>query len=630
MSQTAKALVLEEVYPKETLASNISDKWHTWNLARRSSLERWQELRNYLFATDTMSTSNRALPWKNTTTKPKLTQIRDNLFANYKYALMPRSKWLYWEPGDEVSLEKRDHIEAFMNDVVSRPEFEEFIDKIITDFVDYGNPFAMPDWMDSRRKLISGSTSGGYVGPVAVRIDPQSIVFDPTVSDFRLSPKIIRSFVSYGHLKTIVDEQISVADEYEREVAQKALKRLREVRNAVALAGDNIQYKDEAYQIDGFSSYTDYLRGDSIELLTFYGDLYDIEKDKLYRNYKIVVADRAVVILMEPNPSIFAYPPIFKSGWRKRQDNQWAMGPLENLVGLQYRLDHLENFKSDMVDLTAGPPVMIKGEVADFTWGPFERIYTNDPQGDVKLLTPSFPAMELSAEIESIQRTMEEMAGSPKESMGFRTPGEKTAFEIQRLENAASRIFQNKIMQLERELLEPLLNAMLELAIANAPEAFSVKKTSEDYGATVFLSLTKDDITGAGRIRPLAARHFAERANMVQNLSNLVASGLWQDQGIRVHFSGKQVAKLLEESLDLKDWDVFRENVQVYESAKTQVAQQIAQEEAMTQMQTPSNVTPDDTDPMMDQQLMEEAMQEAEMSAATEETEEDAGADNET
>ena len=35
---------------------------------------------------------------------------------------------------------------------------------------------------------------------------------------------------------------------------------------------------------------------------------------------------------------------------------------------------------------------------------------------------------------------MEEMAGAPKEAMGFRSPGEKTAYEVQRMENAASQV----------------------------------------------------------------------------------------------------------------------------------------------------------------------------------------------
>lgn len=53
--------------------------WDKYNQQRRPKIEEWLELRNYIFATDTTTTSVGALPWKNSTTLPKLCQIRDNL-----------------------------------------------------------------------------------------------------------------------------------------------------------------------------------------------------------------------------------------------------------------------------------------------------------------------------------------------------------------------------------------------------------------------------------------------------------------------------------------------------------------------------------------------------------------------
>ncbi|MCL5460301.1 hypothetical protein M3M33_16810, partial [Loigolactobacillus coryniformis] len=76
------------------------------------------------------------------------------------------------------------------------------------------------------------------------------------------------------------------------------------------------------------------------------------------------------------------------SGWRERQNNLWAMGPLANLIGMQYRLDHIENMKADLFDLTTFPPMKIKGVVSDFEWGPMEKIFV-DSDGDVELLTPN-------------------------------------------------------------------------------------------------------------------------------------------------------------------------------------------------------------------------------------------------
>ena len=70
----------------DPLAKEVANMWMRWNMARKSWLDATKELRQYLFATDTRHTSNSKLPWKNKTTVPKLTHIRDNLYANYMAA----------------------------------------------------------------------------------------------------------------------------------------------------------------------------------------------------------------------------------------------------------------------------------------------------------------------------------------------------------------------------------------------------------------------------------------------------------------------------------------------------------------------------------------------------------------
>src|SRR5690606_5105238 len=178
--------------------------------------------------------------------------------------------------------------------------------------------------------------------------------------------------------------------------------------------------------------YQNYLQSNYVELLTFYGDMYDKERDELLRNHMFVVMDRSKVIFKAPHPFPLAEIPIWHSGWRVRQDNLWAMGPLDNLVGMQYRLDHIENMKADLYDLTTFPPVKIKGLVGEFDWGPMEKIFV-DSDGDVELMTPQVNVVQIDLAIQRYEQLMEEMAGSPKEAMGFRTPGEKTAYEVQRL-----------------------------------------------------------------------------------------------------------------------------------------------------------------------------------------------------
>ena len=69
--------------------------------------EGWKELRNYIYATDTRTTSNSKLPWTNSTTTPKLTQIADNLHANYFSALFPQKRFFRFEAHDEDSSTKK-------------------------------------------------------------------------------------------------------------------------------------------------------------------------------------------------------------------------------------------------------------------------------------------------------------------------------------------------------------------------------------------------------------------------------------------------------------------------------------------------------------------------------------------
>jgi hypothetical protein len=84
-------------YQDDTLAVKIADMWTRWDNARNTWKSDQQELRGYLFATDSRKTSNAKLPWKNSTVTPKLTQIRDNLHANYLAALFPSENWFNWE-----------------------------------------------------------------------------------------------------------------------------------------------------------------------------------------------------------------------------------------------------------------------------------------------------------------------------------------------------------------------------------------------------------------------------------------------------------------------------------------------------------------------------------------------------
>lgn len=583
----------------DRMAQEIVSMWVTYNTQRQNKINDWNEIRRYVYATDTTQTTNSQLPWKNKTTIPKICQIRDNLYANYMASLFPKRKWLYWEGDrdDDESVEKITSIEGFMEWAIDRSDFKQEIGKLIQDYIDYGNCFATVDWLDNNHTL-KDKQQVGYAGPVPRRISPLDIVFNPIASSFQSSPKIIRSMVTAGELQKILDaESASESREDSKAVLQYLMSYRAEVGSGST--GYDLSEKDSYLSVDGFTSWRDYLGSHYIELLTFYGDMYDIDSGELLQNYVITVADRHKLISSKPNPSYFGTAPIWHAGWRPRQDNLWAMGPLDNLIGIQYRIDHLENLKADVMDLIVFPPLKIKGYVDEFEWGPMEKIFVGD-EGDVEMLAPPFQALQLNSEIAQLAATMEEMSGSPKEAMGIRTPGEKTAYEVQRLESAAGRIFQSKITQFEEQIVENVLNGMLELARRFMGPTV-VRSFDDQLKIATFSKLTPSDITGEGRIRPMAARHFAEKAEVIQNLTQFYSSALGADPELRSHFSSIKLAEMIEELLNLEDYKIVEPYVRLAEQADAQRLANSHQENVAMEAATPSGMAADDStqQPMM-------------------------------
>lgn len=593
MPSAGRVLQLNELLSPDQMGLFVARKFHEWDGLRQNKKQEWKELYRYIYATDTRTTSNSTLPWKNTTTTPKLTQIRDNLYANYMASMFPQRRWLKWEGSVEESerKDKADAIKSYMMHVIDQPSFKKEVAKMVLDYIDHGNVIATVDWFDERIETETG-IKAGYVGPVALRVSPFDIVFNPAAPDFERSPKIVRSLVSLGELQEEM-QRLSL-DDGERERAEELFKYMNEVRMRVSSFQGDLSVPDDFYSVDGFSSFRAYLDSGYAEILTFYGDFYDRENEVFLKNHIIQVVDRHKIVRMDPHPSTTGRPPLFHAGWRPRQDNLWAMGPLDNLVGLQYRLDHIENLKADFFDLVAFPPLKVRGYVEDFEWAPMEKIFIGD-EGDVEVLNSATNPLNANFELQTLEAKMEELAGAPKEAMGFRTPGEKTAYEVQRLENAAARIFQSKIAQFEEQILEPLLNAMLELARRKMDETV-IRTIDDEFDIAVFQTITPDDISGPGRIRPVAARHFVERAERVQNITTFYQSGVVQDEDVRMHFSSIELARVFEELLDLEDYNLVEPNIRLTERAEAQQLMMQHEEETLMAANTPGGIAPDDAD----------------------------------
>lgn len=588
-------------FEDDALANKIADMWVRWDTARAVWKSDQQELRNYLFATDTRKTSNSKLPWKNSTVTPKLTQIRDNLHANYMAALFPSENWFYYEATDKAPelTKKRYAITNYLKQKLKASNFQLLVSQLVYDYIDFGNVIATYDYVRDVISDSNGNVVSRYVGPKAYRINPTDLVFNPLAETFDKTPVVRRMLKSIGDLMN--DVETKPALNYNKGVLNKALQFRQNYR-------DDPEFKKELNMaIDGFGSADEYLESDMVELLEFWGDIYDPDAKQLLRNQLVTIIDRKWVLRKQPNPMWTGSKPMFHCGWRLRTDNLWAQGPLDQLVGMQYRIDHLENLKADVFDLIAYPVMVVKGStVEEFEYEPGATVFVGD-EGGLEFLRPDATALQADMQINELMNRMEELAGAPKQAMGIRTPGEKTKYEVQSLENAAGRIFQSKVSWFERNILEPLLNGMLAEAIRNFEGVERIRTIDEDYGTEAFVEVTKDDLMAAGKIYPIGARHFGEQARFIQELNQTIAA-VQAIPTVAAHISGKAIAKALEENLGWQNYKIVQDNAMIFEQAETQrlmnqVAEDIQTEATISpEGEIPEEMPPEGVD--MQQQMM--------------------------
>jgi len=553
--------LLEVVDPREDVAVTVTDAWARLNFERTSWLDKALETRRYVTASSTSDTEVGTLAWSNKTTIPKLTQIADNLSSFYMAALMPTDDWFRWEGIDAESHQKANLIEQYMQTKIRMGNFRQELEKIVRDWVIYGNAFAGVKWVrEVTKSARTGEEIVNYIGPKIFRISPLDVVIDPRAKTFNNSIFVYRKMMPLA----------SFMSKYPEATGQ-----IQELRDP---ATDTIDwYKETGFNIDGFSSFGEYLNSGYIEILEYWGDIFIKETGEVLKNRKIVIADRTFIVENEENPAWSGKKPFVHNGWRKLPDNLYGQGPLDNLVGMQYRVDHLENLKADTFDQTVHPIVELRGDnVEDFEWGPGAKVFTG-ADGQLIIHRPDSTVLQVNNEILLYHNFMEQMAGSPKESMGFRTPGEKTAFEVNILQQGADRMFQDKLNSFEEHVIEPLLNLMFEMTIRNLDITDVARVFNDDTRALELTTITREDVVADGILRPVGAKHFAARNKRVQEIQNLLAVS--DNPGIAPHISGLRTAKALEEELGFEKYNLVEQDIAIKEQFMTQLTVQQLQQE---------------------------------------------------
>ena len=589
-SLTIESADIEQDY----LAKEIVNRWTEWKSARRAAESRWKEVTNYVYATSTRETTNAYVGgqdgegWSHSTHIPKLTQIFDNLIANYRYALFPNEDWFKFvgEDKEAATLEKRTIAEAYLRTKHRLSGFEVKVLDLLKDWGIYGNCFAEVTYESRTAYDNDGGQYIDYMGPVVNRISPYDIVFNPMATSFEDSPKIIRSVQSMGEFLRTVEENP------ERNYDPKVVEKMKHYRSEAYLSGEGETDKGEQMIYDGYGTWSQYIRSGHVEILDFYGDIWDANSQTLMKSKVLTVVDRCWVLREENIDTPSGRPRIYHAGWRERPDNLWAMGPLDNLIGMQYQINHLENAKADALDQMIFATRVIVGDVEESDVMPGKpggeyRIPAGE--GSVSNLAPDTTILQVDFMNQAKLQLMEEMAGSPREAMGIRTPGEKTAFEVNSLQNAASRNFQNKINQFESSFLDKLLNAEFEVARRYLSTGDKINYKDRTFGADLFKDITPEDIRIQGKLVPMGARHFAREQQLMANATQLLQIAA-QDPEVMSHFPSKKLAKMYEELLGLDKLDLFQEWGRIMEQQElqqlmnaAQAQTEVSQEEAIEQ-----------------------------------------------
>lgn len=546
---------------EDNLAKEIACRFQTWESSKQDWYNEYRETLQYVFATDTKKIMTQRNDYNNCTHIPKLTQIADVLRTYYLESIFSLRNPIefdnYLSSGEE--LQKKRAIQKFANKVLlERTNFKPVVRQLIDDYIYAGNAFVMPVWETETVKLEDGTMAEREMGLKYMRINPTDIVFDPTAENFKKSPKIIRSVKSIADVALLAEN-----DEGMMKAFKRAIKNRSDVRS-IMTSGDQII--NDSLNIAGFGSVSDYYLSDMMEVLTFFGDIYDMNEDKLYKSRKITIVDRAVVLSNEQMDDINGFCPIYQARWRDRVDNLWGMSPLVNLLGMQYRVDFLENKRADVYDFISNPMLKTKGDVSlPEVLGPMAEI--NCPlDGDVDFLSPNASILTADTYIDRYNSMMDIMAGTPMEAIGFRTPGEKTMFEVTQLQNAAGRIFNRQVRKFEEEIFETALNAGLQLyAKKNKGITITIDGEAED-GSIENIKIETDDLVRPGALRAVGSVNYADKSLMAQTLQQLGNSNIFMDEAVRANFSPEKIGYMIAYATGLDNISgLYKKNARLYE-----------------------------------------------------------------
>jgi len=549
------ATSLQSISTDTDKAAFITQLWMQWDRDREGAISNWREVESYRYATNTGQLENVSNSFTHSTHIPVVATIAQDLEAIILQVVMPHEDWFTFQPMDlnAARTEQRTAILSYLKDRHSLNGLVNEVSKLRTDLITTGNSFSQVIHVDE-----STEDRSGYIGPKVKRISPYDIAFDPTGSTFSDAPKIIREVISLGELFKRGKNGV-----FPQDVVTRILK-----ERAFGATSDGNDDKNEQYVPRGFGTYQQYLTSGYVELLWFYGDIYDSVTMELHESRMIVVADQDELLLDQEIQTADGKPFIFQAVWEKLPDNLWGMGPLENIIGLNYQINHRENSKSEGLDRTIYPDKVYQGDVEEmYDEDTGQVTYLAPEGGGVSDLAISTQFLNADLHIDRLNHAARQAARLPSDLTGFRSQGEKTLGEVTALTDGGMRGFIDKAADFEINMLEPILKAEIELAVTHFGSSMLVP-TKTESGFLSMITLTKEDLSVNGLLVPRGARRFARKNQLLANLTQLSQTPL--AQVALAHTSGKAAAALMAELLEVQDTGLFEDFAQITEQGEAQ------------------------------------------------------------
>ena len=565
------------VYKDEPIANAVVHRWEELARERDAYLDRLSDLRSYLFSPDTSHTEVNKLGWQNKTRTPKLTQIYDNLIAQYISALFPNDRWVSFEGTNIEDMQKENLVETYLRHKLKESNFITSARELIADWIFTGQACGGIEHVHETTNSIRNPEEEivKYHGAKSFRVSPYDFVIESRAPTYEDSVFIRRRLVPRTSLANHDNETSFLI--YDKEV----VKQTQDITGWVRETEDAL--KDTDLAVDGFSTPQEYFQSGMIEIFEFWGDFYNKNTGEYLKNHTIGVVDRMGVLWDQPNPMWNGQRPYTITGWRNRPDNLYAQGPLEQLVGMQYRIDHLENAKADILDLTIHPRVDRFGDaVDDYDLGP-GAVNDHGVEGKVQYNAPDASVLQVNSEIFNLMNLMEEMAGAPKQTAGLRTPGEKTAFEVSQLNEGAQKMFLEKTKHFETTFLKHHLNNFYTMGAMYHSIKDTFRVLNDSTAVMELIPASKDDVIRDGNFKLRGSENYGRRNQILIDLRDGLGT-LYQNERTAAHIDSLAVDNMIARELDWEDYNIIKPYAGLTEQVDGQMAMEMHQKELQEEM----------------------------------------------